>query len=154
MILSGPSIWRAFCRPTHVVLANVNALAANLDSHLNAVVDKQRDAEAARHGEQLAGGAHGIVVRGCLVAVLHDAGAAPQRGLDHGREVARAEDGGRRVGDEVFPEHNVIPSAFGTDGPLHSIYAEGKKEEENRSYAASERVDPEELVFDGICTVH
>jgi len=48
----------------------------------------------------------------------------------------------------------MIPSAFGTDGPLHSIYAEGKKEEENRSYAASERVDPEELVFDGICTVH
>jgi len=55
---------------------------------------------------------------------------------------------------QVFPEHNMIPSAFGTDGPLHSIYAEGKKEEENRSYAASERVDPEELVFDGICTVH
>lgn len=97
-------------RHTHVVLANVHALAADLDGDVHAVVDEQRDAEAAGDGVQLPGRVDGFGAGAVLVAILQHGDAAAQRGLDDGAEVAGAEDRGRRVGDEVDA---VVDGGFG-----------------------------------------
>lgn len=86
---------------THIILANMNSLAPNLNSHVHAVIDEQRHAILLRQGVQAAGHVDDEVLVAVLVAVLDNGGAAPERGLDDVGQALVAEDGGRRVGDEV-----------------------------------------------------
>lgn len=67
---------------THVILANVYALAANLDSDIDSVVDQQRHAILLRDPVQLACHGRGILPGRGFVAVLHDGDAAAERRLD------------------------------------------------------------------------
>ena len=66
-------------RRTHVFLANVHALAADLGSHVDAVIDEERDAVALGDGVDGASGANGVVAGARFIAVLHDGCAAADR---------------------------------------------------------------------------
>lgn len=91
--------------PTHIILSNVNSLAANLHRDVHAVVDEQRHAVVPRERVQAASRFHHGRLLALLVAVLHARHAALERRLDDRDEVLGAEDRGRRVGDEV---HAVV----------------------------------------------
>lgn len=88
-------------RRTHVILANVHALAPHGQRYVHTVVDQQRDAELLGERMELPRGGDKNARVARLVAVLHHGRPAPQRGLDDGHERPVAEDGGRRVRDEV-----------------------------------------------------
>lgn len=79
----------------------MDALAADLDGDVDAVVDEQRDAERLGDGVEAPGDGDGVLGAAVLVAVLHNGGAAGHGRCDDGDEVAGAEDGRGGVGDEV-----------------------------------------------------
>lgn len=86
---------------THVILAQVDALAAHGEGHIDAVVDQQGHVVLGRDLVESPGrGDEGARVAG-LVAVLDDGDAAPEGLLDDIGEVPAAEEGGRRIGHEV-----------------------------------------------------
>jgi hypothetical protein len=79
----------------------VDALAADGQGHIYAVVDEQRHIVPARDLMQLPGFCHQLPRVARLLAELDDSDAPLDRRLDDGIEVAVAEDGGGRVGDQV-----------------------------------------------------
>lgn len=79
----------------------MHPLTANLNGHINPVIDQQRHAIALGNCMESLGCLHGGCSIALLVAVLYACYAALKCSFDDLDEVLVAENGGRGVGDEV-----------------------------------------------------
>lgn len=89
--------------PTHVILPDVTALAADSEGYVDPVVDEKRDVVSSGDLVQLSGDPYELPSIARLVPELNAGDATSQRGLDDIADISSPKDRWCRVCDEVEP---------------------------------------------------
>lgn len=112
--------------PTHIILAQMDALAAHGEGHIHSIIDQQWDIVSFRDLVKLPRGGNEYAGIAGLVSVLHDSYATTDCLVDDVTEVPAAQNGGRGVCDEVETVVDLFRCrAEKRRGFLHGTMVEG-----------------------------